>query len=128
MIRIMIVEDQPSVRKGLHMRLNVEEDFSVIGEATDGEAAVALARSLHPDVVLMDVEMPLMDGLSAAKAIHEIYPHVAIVFLSIHDDALTRARAEAAGAAAFVPKSLPTDTLLATIRQVARRDHFANAV
>ena len=119
MIRLLIVDDQPAVRKGLHMRLGVEPDLSVIGEAPDGEAALDLAQALCPDVVLMDVEMPRMDGVTAASALHAICPCASVIMLSIHDDARTRARAEDAGAVAFVAKSMPTDMLLAMIRQVA---------
>ena len=119
MIRVLIVDDQSAVRKGLQMRLAAEPDMAVIDEATDGEVALDLARSQCPDVVLMDVEMPRMDGITTASALHAICPRAFIIMLSIHDDALTRARAEEAGAAAFVAKSMPADTLLATIRQVA---------
>ena len=120
MIRLLIVEDQPSVRKAIRMRLAAESDLSVIGEAADGEAALNLAISLCPDVILMDVEMPHMDGITTACALHRIRPQAAVIMLSIHDDALTRARAKGAGAAAFVAKSMPPDTLLTTIRQVVQ--------
>jgi two-component system response regulator NreC len=119
LIRLLIVDDQPAVRKGLRMRLAAEPDLCVVGEALDGETALDLAHSLCPDVVLMDVEMPRMDGLAAASTLHAICPHASIVMLSIRDDAVTRARAEKAGAAAFVTKSVPADMLLATIRRVA---------
>ena len=119
MIRLLIVDDQPAVRKGLHMRLAAESDLSVIGEAADGEAALDLAQSLCPDVVLMDVQMPRMDGIAAASALHALCPRASVIMLSIHDDARTRARAEDAGAAGFVAKSMPPDMLLATIRQAA---------
>jgi len=119
MIRLLIVDDQPAVRKGLQMRLAAESDLVVIGVASDGQAALDLARALYPDVVLMDVEMPHMDGVAVASALHLICPRSSIIMLSIHDDARTRELAENAGAAAFVAKSLPTEMLLATIRQVA---------
>ena len=119
MIRLLIVDDQPAVRKGLHIRLAAESDLSVIGEAADGEAALDLAQSLCPDVVLMDVQMPHMDGIAAASALHTLCPRTSVIMLSIHDDARTRARAEDAGAVAFVAKSVPPDMLLETIRQVA---------
>ncbi len=119
MIRLMIVEDQPAVRQGLQMRLAAEPDLCVIGEAPDGEAALELVRSLRPDVVLMDVEMPGRDGIAATSALRSLYPQIEVIVLSIHDDVLTRARARDAGAAGFVAKSVPADTLLVTIRQVA---------
>ena len=121
MIRLLIVEDQPAVRKGLLMRLAAEADLLVVGEASDGEAALDLAVCHCPDVVLIDIEMPGMDGIATASAFHSIYPQAAVIILSMHDDVLTRSRAEEAGAVAFVGKSMPADTLLTTIRQVA---HF----
>ena len=117
MIRLLIVDDQPAVRKGLHMRLAAESDLLVVGEAPDGEIALDLAQTLFPDVVLMDVEMPHMDGITATNALHSICPNTLVIILSIHDDARTRERAEHAGAAAFIPKSMPANMLLAAIRQ-----------
>lgn len=119
MIRLLIVDDQPAVRQGLRMRLAAEPDLEVVGEAADGEVALSSVQALCPDVVLMDVEMPHMDGIAATGALRKLCPSTAVIMLSIHDDARTRAQAENAGAAAFVGKSLPTDMLLATIRQVA---------
>jgi two-component system, NarL family, response regulator NreC len=119
MIRLLIVEDQPAVRKGLLMRLAAEHDFLVIGETGDGETALKMAIELCPDVVLIDVEMPNMDGIDATRAIHLACPHSSVIVLSIHDDAALLARAEDAGAVAFVCKSMPAETLLATIRQFA---------
>ena len=97
MIRIVIVEDQPGVRQGLRMLLDAESDLSVIGEASDGEDALMLAASLGPDVVLMDVEMRRMDGIAATTALHQAFPRIPIILLSIHDDAGTRARVDGAG-------------------------------
>jgi len=119
MIRLLIVDDQPAVRKGLKLRLAAEPDLSVVGEASDGVAALERAQTLHPDVVLMDVEMPGMDGIAAANALREIRPNICVIMLSIHDDAHTRSCAEKAGAMAFISKSALTDRLLETIRQVA---------
>jgi DNA-binding NarL/FixJ family response regulator len=102
------------------MLLTAEPDIQVVGEASDGEGALSLAQTLNPDVVLMDVEMPRADGIAAAQALHAVCPRVAVIMLSIYDDAMTQALAQKAGAAAFVPKSIPADMLLAAIRQVAR--------
>ena len=119
MIRLLIVDDQATVRQGLHMLFATTPDISVVGEAGCGESAVDLAALLYPDVVLMDVEMPGMDGIATTQAVHRISPRTGIIVLSIHDDDHTRARAQHAGAAAFVAKSMPPDTLLAAIRRVA---------
>ena len=100
------------------MRLSMEPDVEVVGEAESGEAALQLVRALSPDVVLMDVEMPGMDGIVATAALRATAPHVAVVILSLYDDARTRARAREAGAAAFVAKHQAKSTLLATIRRV----------
>jgi DNA-binding NarL/FixJ family response regulator len=121
MIRLLIVDDQPAIRRGLRMLLTAESDLSVVGETSEGEAALDLASSLHPDVVLMDVELPHMNGIAATRAIQAIRPPVAVIILSIHDDALTQARAAEAGAAAFVTKSMPAETLLTAIRRVAQQ-------
>ena len=117
-ISIVLVDDQAAVRRGLRMRLTMETDVEVVGEAGSGEAALRLVRSLSPDVVLMDVEMPGMDGIDATAALRAAAPQVAVVVLSLYDDARTRARAREAGAAAFVAKHQAKTTLLATIRRV----------
>jgi DNA-binding NarL/FixJ family response regulator len=118
MISLLLVDDQPNVRRGLRMRLLFEPDITVVGEASNGEQALELVESLAPDIVLMDVEMPGMDGITATEAIHANSLQSAVVMMSIHDDVRTRARAQAAGAAAFVEKSGTLDVLLATIRQI----------
>lgn len=101
------------------MWLSAETDLSVIGEAADGEEAVELVTMLQPDVVVMDVEMPKMDGIAATRALRGNFPRSEIIVLTGHDDECTRLRAQEAGAAAFVAKSTPMETLLTTIREVA---------
>jgi DNA-binding NarL/FixJ family response regulator len=115
----VLVDDQATVRRGLRMRLSMEPDVEVVGEAESGEAALRLVRALSPDVVLMDVEMPGMDGIVATAALRATAPHVAVVILSLYDDVRTQARAREAGAAAFVAKHQAKSPLLATIRRVA---------
>ncbi len=119
MIRLLLVDDQPAVRHGLRMRLALEPDLLIIGEAGDGEAALAQASMLHPDVVLMDIRMPGMDGLSVTVALRGMVPESAVVILSLYDDDLTRAQAQAAGSLAFVAKQEPVETLLAAIREAS---------
>ena len=118
-IRVLLVDDQPAVRRGLKMRLELEPDVEVIGEAGDGAAAIARATEVQPDIVLMDVEMPGMDGILATRALRAAAPHSAVVVLTLYDDGATRARAQEAGAAAFVAKHQIEAALLGTMRQVA---------
>lgn len=119
MIRVLLVDDQPAVRRGLGLRLRLEPDMQVVGEAGSGTEALHLAQTLAPDVVLMDIEMPEMDGIETTTTLRTMVPLSAVVMLSIHDNGQTRARAQTAGAAAFVAKGSTTDQLIATIRQVA---------
>jgi DNA-binding NarL/FixJ family response regulator len=115
---VLLVDDQPAAREGLRIWLTTEPDVTVVGESGTGEEAIRMGRTLSPDVVLMDVEMPDMDGIAATAALRASAPHVAVVILSLYDDARTRARAREAGAAAFVAKHQAKTTLLATIRRV----------
>jgi len=118
MISVLLVDEQSAVRQGLRIWLTTVPDVTVVGEAGSGEEAIRLAQTLSPDVVLMDVEMPSMDGITATAALRVAAPHVAIVILSLYDDARTRARAREAGALAFVAKHQAKTALLTTIREV----------
>jgi DNA-binding NarL/FixJ family response regulator len=117
-IRIMLVDDQSAVRRGLKMSLALEPDMTVVGEAGDGVEALKLARELRPDVVVMDVVMPRMDGMAALEALHTVAPGAAVVILTLHDTLALRAQAREAEAA-FVAKHEGVGALVAAIRQVA---------
>jgi len=121
MIRLVLVDDQATVRQGLKMRLLLEPDISVVGEASSGKDALVLVQQLRPDIVLMDIEMPDMDGIAATTALHRIVPQSATVMLSIHGDNVTRAQARTAGAKSFVEKLGSTEELLSAIRQAIRK-------
>ena len=118
-IRLLLVDDQPAVQRGLKMRFALEPDLKVAGEAGGVAEAILLARALHPDVVLMDVEMPGTDGISAIAALRQVAPQSVVVIFTLYDDAAMRARARELGAAAFVAKHQTEQTLLAAIRRVA---------
>jgi DNA-binding NarL/FixJ family response regulator len=122
MIRILLADDQTNVRKGLRMRLDVEPGLVVVGEAADGQSALTLARDLAPDVVLMDVEMPGMDGIAATEQLAAELPGCCVVVLTIHDDAATRERARLAGARAFVSKHEIDRKLMDAIKMSGRGD------
>jgi DNA-binding NarL/FixJ family response regulator len=119
LIKLLLVDDQPAVRHGLRMRLALEPDVAVVGEAADGAAALRAVQTLAPDVVVMDVVMGEMDGLAATAALGVGGPAPAVVVLSLYDDAATRRRALEAGAAAFVGKHETAEVLLAAIRRAA---------
>jgi DNA-binding NarL/FixJ family response regulator len=121
MITVLLADDQTSVRKGLRMRLQLEPDIDVVGEASDGEAAIAMALELRPRIVLMDIEMPGMDGIAATTALSK-EDGCRVVMLSLHDDKQTRARAAQAGARGFVAKTRIDECLLGAIREAASSD------
>jgi len=118
-IKVLLVDDEPTVRAGLRMRLELEPDLAIAGEAGNGLEALRLTQEVQPDVVVMDVEMPKMDGITAATELKATASPPPVVMSSIHDDILTRARANAAGAAAFVGKQEGVELLIDTIRRVA---------
>lgn len=117
-ITLLLVDDLAATRQGLRMLLALEPDLVVVGEAADGGDALALIDDLAPDVVLMDTEMPGMDGITAIQQLRARGSRAAILVHSIHDDPVTRARAAAAGATAFVGKHEGSPALLAAIRAV----------
>lgn len=116
-VRLLLVDDQEPVRRGLRMRLEVESDLEVVGEAGDGREVVEAVLEHVPDVVLMDVAMRVMDGIAATATLGVVTPRVAVVVLSLHDDAQTRERALEAGAAGFVGKHEAEGRLLEEIRR-----------
>jgi PAS domain S-box-containing protein len=115
-IRLMLVDDHMVMRQGLSVMLNRQPDIEIVGEATDGETAVELARRLNPDVILMDISMPRMNGIEATRIIHAELPGIRIIGLSMYHDADIAAAILEAGAAAYLSKTGSTDVLLAAIR------------
>jgi DNA-binding NarL/FixJ family response regulator len=121
-IRVLLVDDQSMLRKGFRLFLNAEPDLDVIGEAGDGASAVAIADSLHPDVVLMDIRMPGMDGIQATSLIVAARPQSRVLILTTFDlDEYVLAGLKA-GASGFLLKDAPTTDLLTAIRTIARGD------
>ncbi|MEV0288624.1 MULTISPECIES: response regulator transcription factor [unclassified Kribbella] len=120
MIRVVVVDDHPVVRSGLAGMLAVTEDISVVGEAGDGAEALALVESTKPDVVLMDLRMPRMDGVAATGAIVSGYPSTRVLVLTTYDTDTDILHAVEAGAAGYLLKDTPHADLLDGIRAAAR--------
>ena len=118
-IRVYLVDDQASVRRGLKMRLQLEADMAVVGEAGDGAAALAAIPGLQPDVMVLDYEMPGMSGLDTLHAMSVSRSGVSVVMLSIHDNDIVKRESALAGAFAFVAKHEAGDRLLDAIRSAA---------
>jgi DNA-binding NarL/FixJ family response regulator len=119
-VRILLADDQPLLRTGFRMVLGAEDDLDIVGEAGDGAEAVDLARRLLPDVVLMDIRMPRMDGVAATKAIVAARLPVRVLILTTFDLDEYVVGALRAGASGFLAKDVPAEDLVTAIRTVAR--------
>lgn len=119
-IRLLIADDHLIVRQGLRLILETEDGFELIGEASDGTEAVKLAGELHPDVILMDLRMPGMDGLTAIEQLSEKQPEIAVVILTTFNEDELMVRGLRAGAKGFLLKDTDRETLFDSIRAAAR--------
>jgi DNA-binding NarL/FixJ family response regulator len=119
-IRVLLADDHPVVRRGLAALLSTLPDFEVVGEAVDGEAAVREAQLSRPDVVLMDVRMPGMDGVEATRRLRESVPETAVLVLTMYDDDATVFTAMRAGARGYLLKGAEQDDIADAIRAVVR--------
>ncbi len=121
-VRILLADDQPLLRTGFRMVLGAEGDLDIVGEAGDGAEAVDLARRLLPDVVLMDIRMPRLDGVAATRAIVDARLPVRVLILTTFDLDEYVVGALRAGASGFLAKDVPADDLVTAIRTVAAGD------
>ncbi|MFD9789931.1 response regulator [Streptomyces sp. NPDC059070] len=117
-IKVLIADDQPLVRRGLALILMPDPAFEVVGEACDGEEAVALAHRLRPDVVVMDIRMPVLDGVGATERIARALPECRVLALSTFDMDEYVVAALRAGAYGFLPKDISPEELVAAVRVV----------
>ena len=118
-IRVLMVDDHKVTREGLALLLSKEADIRIVRDCNGGKTAVRLAGELEPDIILMDLSMPGMNGIDATRAIHAQHPGIRIIGLSMFEDAVAAAEMKKAGAVAYVPKSMATRRLVQTIRAVA---------
>jgi len=119
-IRLLIADDHLIVREGLRLILETAEGMTLVGEAADGAEAVRLASQMQPDVVLMDLRMPGMDGLAAIERLRETHPHIAVVILTTYNEDDLMVRGLKAGARGYLLKDTDRETLFHAIRAAAR--------
>ena len=118
-IRVLLCDDDTNIRRALAGMLATEEDMEVVGEAANGLEALGLARTLHPDAVVMDLSMPVMNGVEATRRIVGEFPGIWVIGLSMYDDPYHAAEMREAGARAFLSKTGPPEDLVAAIRSRA---------
>jgi RNA polymerase sigma factor (sigma-70 family) len=123
-IRVLLADDHKLMRAGLRLVIDQQGDLTVVGEADDGRQALELAKSLKPDVVVMDIGMPNLNGIEAARQITEIRPEASVVMLSMHSDEGYVLRALRAGARGYLLKDSATTDLVQAIRAVAEGKSF----
>jgi len=127
MIRVLLVEDHETVREGLRLLLDSQSDMEVVAEASDGRTAVEFNERYRPQVVVMDLSMPEMNGLQATQAIKQSHPETSIVALTRHDDAPFVDELRKAGASAYVLKQSPSRELLDAVRVAAVGGSYLDA-
>jgi DNA-binding NarL/FixJ family response regulator len=125
-ITCLIVDDHEVVREGIRISLSNAPHIRVVGEASDGEAAVALAERRHPQVVIMDVRMPGMDGLEATKLMTERVPESAVLIFTAYSERSLMGRGLESGAKGYILKEAPRETLVRAIEKVAAGDTFVD--
>src|ERR1700722_10755126 len=123
-ITVLLAEDHMIVREGFRKMLELESDFKVLGEAQDGRQAVALAKKLRPDVVLMDIAMPLLNGLEATRQVLKVMPATKVLMLSAHSDDAYVKNASDSGAVGFLLKQTSAHEVCRAIREVHKGKTF----
>jgi DNA-binding NarL/FixJ family response regulator len=123
-IRILLVDDQTMFRDGMRVLLSTQPDFQIVGEAADGEQAIHKAAALHPDVVLMDLRMPVLDGAAATRRLRAAQPDVRVIVLTTFNEDAAIFDGLRAGATGYLLKDAPTEKLYEAIRAAARGESF----
>jgi DNA-binding NarL/FixJ family response regulator len=121
-IRVLVADDHPTFREGLCRLLGTEEDIEIVGQAANGEEAVRLVIELTPDVAIIDIAMPLVDGIEAARQIKEAGSTTAIMMVSAYDYESYLIGSLQAGAAGYLPKSVPVSELIGAVRLVRSQE------
>jgi CheY-like chemotaxis protein len=116
---ILVVDDNAFIRHSLYQLFTSQGDFAVCGEAENGSEAIENAQALHPDIIVMDLSMPVMNGIDAARALKKLMPTVPIIMFSEYDDAFSENEARSAGVSALVSKSKNVSALLVEVRRLS---------
>jgi DNA-binding NarL/FixJ family response regulator len=119
MIRVLLVDDQTLIRQGIRLLLEIESDIEVVGQAVNGREALQLAETLHPDVILMDVRMPEMDGVAATRELSLRFPDVKVIILTTFEDDETVFEGLKAGARGYLLKDISSEEMAEAVRKVA---------
>lgn len=119
MIKVLLVDDQTLIRQGIRLLLGIEEDIQVVGEAGNGREAILQVEALHPDVVLMDIRMPEMDGVTATRELLTRYPEVRVIILTTFEDDETVFEGLKAGARGYLLKDISSEEMAEAVRKVA---------
>ena len=127
-MKILLCDDQAVIRDGLEMLLNLEKDFQVVGSAQDGAEALELAGKKSPDLILMDLKMPGMNGIEATREIRKKYPHIKILVLTTYDDDEWVFDAIRAGASGYLLKDTPRQKIIEAIRGTVDGKSFVDPV
>jgi two-component system, NarL family, response regulator NreC len=128
LIRIMLVDDHDVVRTGLKSFLETQPGITVVAQAGSGEAALAMAGDIQPDVVVMDITMPNMDGMEATRLLKKICPNTKILALTVHEDRQYFFEMLAAGASGYLTKQAAADELVSAIRMIAQGNVYLQPV
>lgn len=123
-VQILIVDDQSLFREGLRTLLSVQPDFEVVAEAGNGEEALRLAATLRPDVILMDLRMPVMDGVTATQRLRDLHPRCKVIVLTTFDDDEYVFDGLRAGAVGYLLKDVSSEKLFEAIRAAAKGEYF----
>ena len=123
-IRILICDDHALFREGVNTILTAHPNFEIVGQASDGREAVDLTRQLHPDVVLMDISMPVLKGFDAARRVRKTQPGAKVLILTIYDDEDMVARCLSAGVSGYVLKDAPPAQLVYAIEAVSKGERY----
>jgi DNA-binding NarL/FixJ family response regulator len=129
MIKVLLVDDHPLVLDGIRSRLDDDDEINVIAEAANGQEALDKASDLNPDVVLMDINMPILNGIEAAEIFADKYPHIKILILTMHDSREYITKVLNTGAKGYILKDVPSDEMVAAIKMVhAGKTYYSSGV